>query len=656
MKNRIWLYLSIIVLTSAYVPTLFAQSIDIDTIYQCNFDNYEQNRSWRLKNSSSSNKWRIGKLSSWADSCLFVSKNANDTTYSNSQAVIIAQTLIPMTTDDSIDLTFTIRIKGETTRDYLKVFLLNKSQNLTPLNAATRPWYSQHNNATNAFRFPTGRYYFSNQINDTIITIRAKNPSPCDSALLAFVWVNDNSVSNPPAAIIDKILMTSSRTTIIDTICSNQSLIFNNTIINTSGIYYDTLITNNGCDSLIKHNVIVLPTFADTISTTICKGEQYRLNNGLNISTTGFYIDTLRAINGCDSIVYINLIVNDTFNVLLYDTICQGERYNNYGFDLTMAGIYEQRLQSTNQCDSIIRLNLYVRDSYDTIINARICTGETYNLNGFNDSISGIYFDTLTATNGCDSILQLRLTVYSSQSTNIVDTICDNQQYNSNGFSVTQPGEYVLNLQNQQGCDSIVTLNLAFLPTNILDDDLDTVIICQSDSYVFGSRNLTNAGNYFDTLQNIYGCDSILGLNLMVIPSSDTIIFDTIIDSNLYAFAGLSLSETGVYVDSLQNSFGCDSIVTLYLEHISNLENVNKSSLKLYPQPAKDLLQINFAFVNQPADIYVFNSNNQLLIKQTKPYNEDVLSLDITSLVEGQYSLIIKLDNQLLYKPLLIVR
>ncbi|MBK6833471.1 MAG: T9SS type A sorting domain-containing protein [Bacteroidetes bacterium] len=40
--------------------------------------------------------------------------------------------------------------------------------------------------------------------------------------------------------------------------------------------------------------------------------------------------------------------------------------------------------------------------------------------------------------------------------------------------------------------------------------------ICNGTNYIFGTQTLTNAGNYTETFQSIYGCDSIVNLNLIV--------------------------------------------------------------------------------------------------------------------------------------------
>ena len=45
---------------------------------------------------------------------------------------------------------------------------------------------------------------------------------------------------------------------------------------------------------------------------------------------------------------------------------------------------------------------------------ASIREGETYNMNGFNESEAGTYTNTLQAENGCDSVITLELTVIMS--------------------------------------------------------------------------------------------------------------------------------------------------------------------------------------------------------------------------------------------------
>ncbi len=84
------------------------------------------------------------------------------------------------------------------------------------------------------------------------------------------------------------------------------------TIENTASIYFDfnaPIVTNT------VSNVICNPIIPTTISETICAGESF-IFNGATITNAGNYSATLNAVNGCDSIVNLNLTV-ETINTTI---------------------------------------------------------------------------------------------------------------------------------------------------------------------------------------------------------------------------------------------------------------------------------------------------------------------------------------------------
>ena len=213
--------------------------------------------------------------------------------------------------------------------------------------------------------------------------------------------------------------------------------------------------------------------FTDTnfVFDTTCSGITYN-NNGFSISTgTGVYYRT----NICgDSTVCLTLTEYSYVPITYYsDTICRVSNYiGNHFTNLTQTGVYYDTLQSINGCDSIICLSLFV-DVAITYYSASICKDSTYTDSNFtNLTQAGIYYDTIQAINGCDSIVCLRLTV-SPAIAYYYSAVYNGGSYTDNHFTnLTQAGVYYDTLQNVNGCDSIVCLTL-FSPSQSTGSNLD---------------------------------------------------------------------------------------------------------------------------------------------------------------------------------------
>jgi len=356
-------------------------------------------------------------------------------------------------------------------------------------------------------------------------------------------------------------------TTLSAAICQGETYSFAGNNLTTSGVYSDTLVWNNGCDSIVLLDLTVLPNVTTTLSQTICQGETY-LFAGNNLTASGTHNDTLVSNNGCDSIIQLDLTVLPSLGTTLLEMICEGDSYPFGGNNLTTMGFYTTTLVSSNGCDSVVQLHLTVLPRIITTLSATICQGETYSFAGNNLTTSGVYSDTLVWNNGCDSIVQLDLTVLPSLTTTLSETLCQGDTYFFGGNNLATSGLYNDTLVSSNGCDSTVQLNLTILPsstTTLLE------IMCQGDTYSFGGNDLTTMGFYTTTLVSSNGCDSTVQLHLTVLPSSTTTLSATICKGDTYTFGGINLTTSGIYNDLLVSSNGCDSIIQLNLTVLPSL-------------------------------------------------------------------------------------
>ncbi len=441
-----------------------------------------------------------------------------------------------------------------------------------------------------------------------------------------FVSWNDGNSENPRnialvsdtniTAIFEEIIST---TELSATICEGEIYSENGFNENQAGIYTQILSTINGCDSIITLSLNVNPSYEIPLSATICEGEVYAENN-FNESEAGVYTQTLQTINGCDSIITLNLNVNPVFNTEISATICQGSVYAENGFEVNETGVYTQNLLSHNGCDSIVSLTLNINPIYDTTISAMICQGSIYTENGFNESEAGIYVQNLQSVSGCDSIVRLSLSVNPLFSVEIFDTICFGQIYSENGFSESEEGVYSQMLSSEFGCDSLVTLSLSVKPS--FETELSATI-CEGYNVNISGINVSEAGVYTQILTAINGCDSVITLTVNTNPVFDTTIYATINQGNTYSEHGFNENEAGVYLQTLTNEFGCDSTITLILNIDVSLSEAEIEDISFYPNPTN--AKISFSSTIESIEVIDLTGRCILTFSNAKTINIELL-------------------------------
>lgn len=352
------------------------------------------------------------------------------------------------------------------------------------------------------------------------------------------------------------------------TICQGESFEFKGQGLTTSGTYRDTLAAANGCNQYIVLNLTVNDTLQTVIERTICQGELFAFN-GQNLGATGAYRDTLTAANGCDQYVILNLMVEDRFQTMLTESICQGEAYLFANEAKVTSGVYEEVLQAANGCDSVVTLNLTVNDTATTTINQTICESASFDFNGQSLNTEGVYRDTLANVNGCDSFVVLALKIADRFETERNEVICVGESVAFNGQNIEVEGSYQQNFVAQNGCDSLVTLNLTVHPTGFtaLSEE-----ICAGSSRSFNGQDLSTTGTYLDTLTTVNGCDSIIELTISVAPILESTSEQTICAGDTIEFYTFILTETNSYTAMVKTAEGCDSMVILNLLVLDEIE------------------------------------------------------------------------------------
>ena len=395
---------------------------------------------------------------------------------------------------------------------------------------------------------------------------------------------------------------TNAYTTIFDTICNGLSITVGSNTYDSTGVYIDTLMAFNGCDSIITTNLNVLNTFASaiTIDTTICNGDSIHIG-GNSFYTSGTYTEILYNQSGCDSAVTINLTVQTP--VSWNSVICSGDSLVVGNSVYYTTGNYTDTLMSSIGCDSIINTNL-------TIYSQLLISG------GIPDNTvgSGAYFS--------NSTQHLELSCYIGSE--LVSAVVYSQDTSINTFEIRDdagnvldsvtatiiPGGHRIYFNYQMTAGMDYELGISGLPDGLFRNnsgvnypynfasaaaitsssaggnyyyffyDIEVrasgsaalttnYTICDGDSITVAGNTYTVSGLYTDSLTSSIGCDSLVFSNLIVYPNVSYTNMQTICSGEITIVGNSVYDSTGVYTDTLTSWAGCDSIITTDLTVLS---------------------------------------------------------------------------------------
>lgn len=177
------------------------------------------------------------------------------------------------------------------------------------------------------------------------------------------------------------------------------------------------------------------------------------------------------------------------------------------------SGTYRDTLTNAAGCDSIITINLTILGGNLVTLNPSVCTDYTSPSGNYTWNTSGTYQDTVVTGTGCDTLYTINLTV-NNNTGSLTDTACASYTSPSGNHIWTTTGTYQDTLTNAAGCDSVLTVDLTIL--NSAPVTLSPVS-CEAYQSPSGNHIWTTTGMYMDTLTNAAGCDSLLVIDLTVV-------------------------------------------------------------------------------------------------------------------------------------------
>ena len=183
-----------------------------------------------------------------------------------------------------------------------------------------------------------------------------------------------------------------------------------------------------------------------------------------------------------------------------------------------------------------------------------------------NDTLiaSGIYPIVFQNQQGCDSVVIIELEVLPSYADTTFANICEGETYEWNGLTLSQSGTSEVSFLSLNGCDSIETLVLTVLENSTFKMQ---ATICVGQPCPLSGTIYDNEGNYSEVvvLQNHLSCDSVITVKLTVVPNVFISWQMDICEGDSIEWNGTVYTQPGEYEQNFATVHGCDSTVTLHL-------------------------------------------------------------------------------------------
>jgi hypothetical protein len=256
----------------------------------------------------------------------------------------------------------------------------------------------------------------------------------------------------------------------------------NQTVLANTNETYSVSVFDGTCSAVAS--VVISESALSTGTDTRTECNSYTWIDGVNYTSsnnTATFNIVGGAASGCDSLVTLDLtIINsatgtDTRTECNSYTWIDGINYTSSNNTATFNIIGG----SANGCDSLVTLDLTIINSVTGTDTRTECDSYTW-IDGINYTSSNITatFNIIGgAANGCDSLVNLDLTINSSSSSTQTETALDSYTWPVNNQTYIQSGTYTAVITNAAGCDSTVTLDLTMQFTGIEENQSSVYLV-----------------------------------------------------------------------------------------------------------------------------------------------------------------------------------
>jgi hypothetical protein len=360
-----------------------------------------------------------------------------------------------------------------------------------------------------------------------------------------------------------------------------------------SGDYYAVLTDTRGCTAQSSPvNLTVLDGFGQIFGQVwsdvnqngvIDPADTLISNIPVLLLNNGVAVDTT-ASNTIGNFVFPNIVAN-TYTTALNTALLPA------GFQVVIG----QDTAALVGCDanaSVAHLVVFsVCPPLSSTLNASACSGDSYDYFGTPVPAGATQVFTYQTAQGCDSLVTVQVATRFPSAAVLDTSACTGSMFTYAGVDIAAGQSGIVTLNNAVGCDSLVTVNVATRPssTAVLDTGA-----CAGRVFNYAGINIPAGQTQAVVLTNFAGCDSSVTVQVASWPVGNSVLSASACQGSAYSYNGVSVPAGSSQVFTLATTRGCDSLVTVNVS--ATLPAMTQLSVRICPGSTYP-----YAGVNLPA-------------------------------------------------------
>ncbi len=270
---------------------------------------------------------------------------------------------------------------------------------------------------------------------------------------------------------------------------------------------------------------------------------------------------------------------------------------------------------------------------------------------------SGTYTLNYESEQGCDSIVRLQVEILEDKDASVQVSECSSATVNDVLYESS--GTYNQTLIASNGCDSLLTIQV-----EIREESAETVEYSICDSLEINGEVFFETGTYEQILMNAAGCDSVLTISITnasliaEISIDDSNELTCNVEADTYQWYNCDLNETiegailqsflpstsGTYAAIISNEICVDTSNCLSVV-ISNTLNITESTVLLYPNPAEDFVNLGGINAQELLNVSILDLAGRQ-VKIESEIIENQMRIDLRTLADGVYFIVMELETR----------